>query len=78
MKRGCANLLTQEELLGCLAGTTGCKLCTGDWCNTKQNFQKCYSCNSVDQDCPQIQTGQQNLVTCANYLDQCAIFMSKL
>ena len=78
MKRGCANSLTPEELVGCEAGNTGCKLCTDDRCNTKQNFLQCYRCNSDDQDCPQIQTDQQKLVTCDNYPDQCAIFMGEL
>lgn len=63
--------MTETEANNCRTGTTGCKICVGDNCNGKVDFQRCHRCDGVD--CPQIQGATENLYTCNAYLDECGI-----
>lgn len=72
--RGCVTSLSDEELKDCLDGND-CKICHGELCNTKQSFQKCYSCDSEDD--PNCATLQGDLPekVCDDYLDSCKVYV---
>lgn len=60
----------------CNSGRT-CKICEGDNCNGKLNFQSCYTCNSAtDPNCVQAQLAETSTkTTCNEYLDECVMYI---
>lgn len=71
--RGCVSSLNAIELSDCTENPDNCKICTGNNCNRKAEFQKCHSCNSGSHvDCV-YGTDKIPIATCRNYLDTCGI-----
>ena len=78
VQRGCvASLKSNAALLqNCLNGDTTCKICKGERCNSRTEFQTCYTCNSTtDLNCAQI-NNIDNLPTkvCHDYSDVCQMY----
>ncbi|XP_055307068.1 uncharacterized protein LOC129571321 [Sitodiplosis mosellana] len=46
LTRGCIQDLNPEKAAKCLANSDTCKSCRATDCNSKTEFQECYSCNS--------------------------------
>lgn len=76
--RGCLSQLVPGEVSLCESGRD-CKLCQGDNCNGKVNFQSCYNCNSASDPTCAIFSANENSVmkTCTDYLDQCVTYFSE-
>lgn len=76
ISRGCASTLNEVELNDCNAGGD-CKLCYGQNCNRKIEFQSCLQCNSTHaNDCVY---GGETVPTaiCREYLDFCMVRVDK-
>uniref|UniRef100_A0A1B0CQC0 DUF753 domain-containing protein n=2 Tax=Lutzomyia longipalpis TaxID=7200 RepID=A0A1B0CQC0_LUTLO len=71
--RGCAGELQGGEIGLCQRGTT-CKLCDGNNCNEKVDFQRCYTCNSANSGaaCTDLQD-VANQAVCTDYMDSCIV-----
>ncbi|XP_059616475.1 protein psiQ-like [Phlebotomus argentipes] len=71
--RGCAGELVSGEITLCQRGAQ-CKLCDGNNCNEKVDFQRCYSCNSANNgaSCYNAQD-TANQATCSDYMDSCIV-----
>uniref|UniRef100_A0A1B0CYG4 DUF753 domain-containing protein n=1 Tax=Phlebotomus papatasi TaxID=29031 RepID=A0A1B0CYG4_PHLPP len=71
--RGCvSDLIGTPRLNDCQMGGI-CKICDFDNCNSKVNFQECYSCNSgVETDCLRVQNNTRPTAICHEYMDTCA------
>lgn len=71
--RGCVSQLEAIELANCQAGEY-CKTCQGNNCNAKEEFQRCYTCDSsADKNCVYRPDGAY-IKTCAKYDDTCTTF----
>uniref|UniRef100_A0A1L8DNW0 Putative conserved secreted protein n=2 Tax=Nyssomyia neivai TaxID=330878 RepID=A0A1L8DNW0_9DIPT len=70
--RGCAGDLKSGEITLCQRGAQ-CKLCDGNNCNAKVDFQRCYTCNSASSGaaCLNLQDGSINQAVCSDYMDTC-------
>lgn len=57
-----------------------CKICEGDNCNGKLNFQSCYSCDTSTNPICGAMSSLTDVPkkTCADYLDDCVTYFSKL
>lgn len=69
--RGCVSDLTVQQREICRGNSNRCKICKGNNCNSKIDFQYCYTCTSKDNpDC--VNSDPIDTVTiCPNYMDQC-------
>lgn len=73
-ERGCVSSLTESKLQECLDGVT-CKICHGNNCNQKREFQRCATCNSEDDvNCATVKNNLTEKV-CSDYLDVCKLFV---
>lgn len=56
-----------------------CKICEGDNCNWKWEYQSCYTCNSEDDvNCLEAQSSTTSVptTTCKEYHDECATYVN--
>lgn len=71
VRRGCELDLSAEFKDKCSGESNHCKICKGNNCNKKVEFQHCYICTSED-DSNCVETASTNeLVICPNYQDKC-------
>lgn len=72
VQRGCASHLDKHDRNNCSAGNDTCKICFGDECNLKKEFQTCYSCKSANEKDKCIDSPEESKqITCPNYMDHC-------
>lgn len=72
--RGCMSELIPRRRKYCRARNDICKMCMGDNCNKKRNFQRCYECDSlVDGEYCLRSAYQLKDKLCPNYLDHCYV-----
>lgn len=74
-KRGCMSGLNRKDFIKCNLNDE-CKFCFGNACNSKENFQKCYICNSaLDLNCASNYEAIE-IKTCKKYDDECFTFVN--
>lgn len=72
IQRGCVSHLNMVDRNNCSPGNNTCKMCFGDQCNRKANFQTCYSCTSENDNEQCIDSPKNSTeITCSNYMDHC-------
>lgn len=77
VRRGCVSDLTEQLHKMCLNKSDQCKICKESDCNTKVQFQHCYTCTSKDiLNCAHNISSELNSAElyrsiCPNYMDQC-------
>lgn len=72
VERGCMSMLDSSMLSDCRAGDRDCKMCIGNECNKKLDFQICYNCDSeLDGDNCIHEPWKLKHGLCPNYLDYC-------
>ena len=71
-ERGCMSSLDSKRRNDCKGPSDSCKMCFGNKCNQKRNFQTCVDCNSqIDgENCIHYAPSTSSRV-CENYLGEC-------
>lgn len=62
--RGCMSEVQLDRKEDCVSNSTTCKVCIGNGCNKRQNFQRCLTCENGDE-CES--------TICSEYEDECYI-----
>lgn len=76
VERGCISQLDVANQKECQDGSYRCKMCRGDSCNIKRDFQRCHACyskdgNENDQYSCRRKPWNVKEVVCPNYTDEC-------
>lgn len=71
MRRGCIQDLDSDLMNHCLKQSATCKSCQGRFCNLKESFQECYTCNGYQYpDCSALPPSIK-VVICDDYNSTC-------
>lgn len=68
---GCTNLLTKLQKESCERNGDQCKICSGDNCNTRPSFERCYNCDSTKYPNCFTNLEKTHSKICKDYDDEC-------
>lgn len=78
MRRGCRQDLTIIESQNCNTHSGTCKICQGNNCNVRLQFQECYECNSRNDPRCARNPKSTGVKTCNWYYSSCLTGIDKL